>query len=117
MYLKSTTYQTMEGEPHLGTQTETEIIEEEGEALALLITYMADQQEVPTTFTAIDDYSDDDLELEMTDYLDNNEIDILNAMFIETDEWTEQQIIFVLENLVWKCTTAQQRRQDEIKQR
>ncbi len=102
----------MDGEPQLGFQYERELMEEEGEALNLLITYMADQQEVPTTFTAIDDYSNDDIELETSDYLDNTEIDILNAMFCETDDWTEEQIRFVLGNLVWKCTTAQKRKEN-----
>jgi len=75
---------------------DSELLEEEGEALALLITYMADQQEVPTSFTAIDDYSDDDIELETAIYLSNAQIDKLNEAFIHTDEWTEEQLEYLL---------------------
>ncbi len=83
-------------EPQLGSQLEEEFFEEEGEGLGILITYMADQQEVPTTFTAIDDYSDEDIELQTSDYLCNNYIDMLNAMFMDNNDWTEEQLTFLI---------------------
>ncbi len=83
-------------EPQLGSQLEEEFFEEEGEGLGILITYMADQQEVPTTFTAIDDYSDEEIELQTSDYLCNNYIDSLNAMFMDNNDWTEEQLAFLI---------------------
>ena len=71
-------------------------MQDDGEALAILIEYMADQQEVPTVFTAIDDYTEEDIALEVNDYLDNKQIDFLNDMFIETNEWTKQQIEYII---------------------
>ncbi len=97
MWIKSDTYPVMDGEPHLGTVVETELMEDEGEGLAILITYMADQQEVPRTFIAIDDYSDESIELIINDYLDNSQIAILEGAFIHDSEWTETQLYFLIE--------------------
>ena len=97
MYIAEHEYPVMVGEPQLGRQIEYNLIEEEdGEGLAILITYMADQQEVPTTFTAIDEFSDEDIELNTCDYLDNKYIDSLNAMFMDNNDWTEEQLTFLI---------------------
>ena len=96
MYITAKEYPVMEGEPQLGKQTERELHQDDGEGLALLITYMADQQEVPTTFTAIDEFSEEDIELKTSDYLDNKYIDMLNAMFMDNNDWTEEQLTFLI---------------------
>ncbi len=97
MYITEKEYPVMDGEPQLGKQVERELHEEEGEGLAILITYMADQQEVPTTFSAIDEFGDEDIELQMSDYLDSNYIDMLNAMFMDNNDWTEEQLTFLID--------------------
>ena len=97
MYVTAKEYPVMDGEPQLGKQIERELHQDEGEGLALLITYMADQQEVPTTFSAIDEYSEEDIELTTSDYLCNNYIDMLNAMFMDNNDWTEEQLTFLID--------------------
>lgn len=96
MYITEKEYPVMDGEPQLGKQIERELHEDEGEGLDILIAYMADQQEVPTTFTAIDEFSDEDIELKTCDYLDNKYIDSLNAMFMDNNDWTEEQLTFLI---------------------
>ena len=96
MYIKRQMMPVDMDEPQLGAQLEEEFYEDEGEGLELLITYMADQQEVPTTFTAIDEFSDEDIELKTCDYLDNKYIDSLNAMFMDNNDWTEEQLTFLI---------------------
>ena len=95
MWIKSDTYPVMDGEPQLGNMVETELMGKE-EGLEILIAYMEDQQEVPTTFTAIDDFTCEDIELQTKDYLSTSQIDMLNEMFTETDGWTEEQLEYLI---------------------
>ncbi len=97
MYIRRSNSPIWAEEPQLGSLDESELIEDEGEGLAILITYMADQQEVPTTFSAIDEFGDEDIELQMSDYLDSNYIDMLNAMFMDNNDWTEEQLTFLID--------------------
>jgi len=86
-------------EPQLGSITEPELIQDEGEGLDLLIDDMVSNQEVPTTFYAIDDYTDEDIELQTSDYLDDAQIDMLNAMFMDSCMWDEDVLRYIIENL------------------
>jgi len=96
MWIKTTSEPVMHDEPHLGNMTEHELMEDEGEALELLLTYMADQQEVPTSFYAIDDYSDEDIDLKTIDYLTDAQITNLKAAFELTDGWDEDSLRVIL---------------------
>jgi len=96
MYITEKEFPVMDGEPQLGKQTEFELVEDEGEGLDILITYMADQQEVPTTFNAEDEFNGEDIELNTCDYLDSKYIDSLNAMFMDNNDWTEEQLTFLI---------------------
>jgi len=84
-------------EPELGKlPDEVTLHEEEGEALISLIEYMENAQEVPETFHITDDVSGDQIELNVSSYLPNKQIDMLNAMFIDNNDWTEQQLTFLI---------------------
>ncbi len=104
MYITEKEFPVMDNEPQLGKQIERELHQDEGEGLDILITYMADQQEVPTTFSAIDEYSEEDIELTTSDYLCNNYIDMLNAMFMDNNDWTEEQLTFLIN--LWEVLDA-----------
>ena len=86
-------------EPQLGTQVITELMEDDNEGIELLLEFMSDNQGVPTTFYAIDEFLDEDIELKTSDYLTSKQIDFLNALFIECDGWALEQIKAIL-----KCT-------------
>ena len=87
-------------EPQLGYLIEHELMEYNNEARDLILGQMADEQEVQETYTAIDDYSELDITLQTSDYFDNKEIDVLNAIFMEDNEWTETQLTYIVDNLV-----------------
>jgi len=97
MYKYCKEYQVMEGEPHLGKQTECELVEDEGEGLEILLTYMVDNQECPETFNAEDEFNGEDIELQTSTYLTNDQIDMLNDMFMVTSEWDEDMLRFLIE--------------------
>jgi len=97
MYMECKKVPVMAGEPHLGTMNECELIEDDGEALGLLIEYMVEGQSCNETFTVIDDYTDEVLTLNTSDYLDNRDIDMLNEMFIASDDWDEDMITFLIQ--------------------
>ena len=91
-------------EPQLGTISDTELFEGyDGEARTIAFKQMEDEQELQGTYAFIDDNTDQDSEFLVTDYFDNKEIDILNALFMEDNEWTERQLEYILDNLVFKC--------------
>lgn len=50
-------------------RTESELIEADGEAEELFLQQCVDNQEVNQMFTAIDDYSEEQIELDITDYI------------------------------------------------
>lgn len=76
-----------------------ELIGTDEEALDILIEHMEYMQECPEVFSAIDDYTDDEIELKTSDYLSDKQIDLLNDLFIASNEWTEEQIRLVLEDV------------------
>lgn len=51
---------------------ESELMEEPGEAQALFIQEMLDNQEVVETVYALDDYTEEDIELAMSDYFSSD---------------------------------------------
>lgn len=97
MYIKRTKYKVMEGEPHLGSIVESEIIEDPSEVIEALIDIMVETQELPTTIVMIDDIDDEDIEVEVKDYLTSQQINTLNEAFIASSDWTEEQLVFLLE--------------------
>lgn len=99
MYIIGHTENIDRGTPSLGTITELELMEEDGEGLNLLIEHMEENQECPETFTAIDDVSELEIELETSNYLNNAQIDELNEMFMADNEWTEDQLKYTIEKL------------------
>ncbi len=99
MWIKTTVHQVMEGEPQLGTQEETELMEEDGEALGNLLQTLEDDQECPDTFIVIDDNTEEDIQLTTSDYITGEQIDMLNEMFMADNNWDIVQIEFMLDQL------------------
>ena len=97
MWIKKTEYPVMDGEPQLGTITETELMGEKEEAILALCDYIEDNQELPEVFTVIDDITDEDIELEVKDYLSDHQIDTVNALLMEDNEWTAHQIKIIID--------------------
>lgn len=69
MYYVTTKYKTMEGEPHLGYQYETDLIEATGEAEEAWMQAVVDDQYPTRYFSVIDWKSDEQIDLDITDYL------------------------------------------------
>ena len=69
MYYVHTKHKTMEGEPHLGYQYESDLIEADGEAEAEWMQQVVDDQFPSQHFTVIDWKSEDEINLDITDYL------------------------------------------------
>ena len=66
----------MEGEPHLGKIEECELISEKYEIEDFIIGQLFDDETYPAgwKFYATDDCTDDDIELDASDYMDTDEI-------------------------------------------
>ncbi len=86
-------------EPQLGSITDRELIEEPDEGRDAFIEYMADNQCVESTCNVIDTVNEEDITLELETYFNTVEIDLLNEMFMTSDEWTECQIELALDIL------------------
>ena len=92
MYIKTTRFPVMEGEPHLGYIIETELIETVSEGRDIFIELFVDNQGVEETATTYDDYNEEDIELYIEDYFDGTEIDKLHTLFGDK-EVTKEQIL------------------------
>jgi len=69
MYLKRDTYPVMEGEPALGSITETEIIAEVSEVVELVIEYILENHAIPKEVYGVDDYTEEEIKILVGDYL------------------------------------------------
>ncbi len=97
MYVQHTKYKTMAGEPHLGYQVESELIEDKGEGLELLIDFLVDEGYMPNTFYVMDDMTEQlDIELEARDYLEAEDIEMLSEALDENIDLTKEQIYKLL---------------------
>ena len=99
MWIKTTTDLIDSNEPQLGSITDTELIAEQDEGMSALLDYLEDNQECPEIFTVIDDYADEDIELQTSDFLSSKQIDMLNDMFMADNDWDKIQIEYILDNL------------------
>lgn len=68
MWIECTTYNVMDGEPHLGKVTECELMGDD--AIDYIVDYIMEMDEVPDIVVTIDDYSDEDIDLEVADFID-----------------------------------------------
>ena len=78
MYISCRKYPVMEGEPHLGTMEECELTVENEEVWILVTDEAFDCGFVPSTVTGIDDYTDEDIELDVSEYVDDDARDMAN---------------------------------------
>ena len=99
MWIKTTTDLIDASEPQLGKITETEIMENGDEGLDILLNVMADDQECPVIFTTECEVTDEVIELHTADYLNAQQIDMLNDMFIEDNAWDYIQLKYALDHL------------------
>ena len=97
MWIKKTEYPVMDGEPQLGTITETELMGEREEAIDALCEYIEDNQELPEVFTVIDDITEFEIDLRVKDYLSNHQINTINELLMEDNEWTTHQIKVIID--------------------
>jgi hypothetical protein len=79
----------MEGEPHLGYITESELIEADGEAEELWLDEVVDKQDPTRYFTAIDWVSEDDIQLDITHYIGRNTYTLFENVIYNMDEGEE----------------------------
>jgi len=86
MYYTHTRYKVMEGEPHLGYITESELIEADGEAEALWLTEVVDNQCPSRYFSAIDWVSEDQIHLDITDYIGEKNYTSFEGIIYNMDE-------------------------------
>ena len=86
MYYTHTKYKVMEGEPHLGYITESELIEADGEAEELWLDEVVDKQDTTRYFTAIDWVSEDDIQLDITHYIGRNTYTLFEQVIYNMDE-------------------------------
>jgi hypothetical protein len=89
MYYTHTKYKVMEGEPHLGYITESELIEADGEAEALWLNEVVDNQCPTRHFTAVDWVSEEDINLDITDYIGENTYILFENVIYNMDEGEE----------------------------
>jgi hypothetical protein len=83
MYVSCQKYPTMPGEPHLGYVTECELIYDKEEAYELLADAIEDSGEVPMYVYGVDDYSEEDIELDVLEFMDKDSIS-------ELSDWLEE---------------------------
>lgn len=93
MYYTHTTYKVMSGEPHLGSIPESDLIEADGEAEDLFLQNTVDNGYVERYFTAIDDRSDMDIELDITDYIGSSTLHLFENVIDNLSEDEELSYI------------------------
>jgi len=86
MYYVHTKYKTMEGEPHLGYQIESDLIEADGEAEELFLNQTVRDQCPSQNFIAIDWVSGDDIELDIAGYIGQGTYDLFEKCIYNTPE-------------------------------
>ena len=91
-YIMTTKYKGGSNCPDGCVFIETELICDDDEARDAFFELFEANQACEDVCTVIDDYTDEDIELNLTDYFDNTEIDRLNEAFMEYDDWTERQL-------------------------
>ena len=77
----------MEGEPHLGKIEECDLISKEYEIEDFIIGQLFDDETYTACweFYATDDYTDDDIELDASEYMDTDEIGLYLDMCDENE--------------------------------
>lgn len=107
MYYVHTKYKTMEGEPHLGYQIESDLIEADGEAEELFLQQTVDNQWPEQNFIAIDWVSEDEIYLDIADYINQNTYDL----FAKIIEDQEQEFSYTkAHSYYWACIRQTSRR-------
>jgi len=84
MWMKTEKFQFLSGEPHLGSVEETELMCDEEEVYYLIAEIIQDEGIVPSVVSGIDDYTEEDIEVEVNDWIDDSVVDKLN-------EWIEEK--------------------------
>jgi len=95
MYFTHTKYQVMPGEPHLGSMVESDLIEAPGEAEDIFFDNCLANGYAEQCFTAIDDVSELDIELDITDYIGDKAFRLLEStleLLDEDEELTETKL-------------------------
>jgi len=96
MYIVKHTYPTGDNEP-IGVITEHEIFESyDGEIRDAFIFDFIENQELLDSITMIDSIMENEESIDICNYFSSHEIDLLNEMFMECDEWTENQVKYIL---------------------
>ncbi len=84
MYEVCHKYPVMPGEPHLGSMTECELIIDIEEVAEILIDQIIGDGEVPYSVTGIDDYSEEDIEIDLEEWFDKSFLSELRE-WVDTD--------------------------------
>ncbi len=69
MWIKTETFAVMAGEPHLGNQVEEEVMYEPEEIQEALDQAIKDDGEAPEYLYFMDDYTDQEIEIKVKDYI------------------------------------------------
>lgn len=89
MYYTHTRYMVIDGEPQLGSIVESELIEAEGEAEDEWLNITSDNGYTERYFTMIDDISDEDIELDITDYIGEKAYKLIDSIVLNMGEDVE----------------------------
>ncbi|RLF43962.1 MAG: hypothetical protein DRN17_05355 [Thermoplasmata archaeon] len=94
----------MDGEPHLGYQVESELIVDREEVIALIADEVADTGFVPSIVQGCDDYSEEDIEIETSDWVDDttkaNIEEWITALFEKEEYPDREEVIEYLEKMM-----------------
>ena len=68
MWIETTRWPVMDGEPHLGYMYESELMGDD--AVDIIVQYIVDTGDVSEVIQTIDDYSDEMIDLDVADFID-----------------------------------------------
>jgi len=86
MYIDERRYPVMDGEPQLGSMTESTVVEEEeGEAVDLILEWIVANGYMPDEIEVQDSQTGFDIFIDPSDYLENHEYTMLEKFLEDTD--------------------------------
>ncbi len=86
MWRQCTSYNVMPGEPALGKMTECELMIDREEVIEILADDMVTDGYIGPCFRGMDDYSEEDIEIETSEWLSDKDVSSLNEWMEELDE-------------------------------
>ena len=73
MWIKTEKYMFMQGEPQLGYQYESELMYEDSEIHDAVEQFIKDEGYFPDYLYFIDDYTEEEIEIDTSDYVDKDD--------------------------------------------